>query len=136
MPASSQCFVQVDESDLLVADGIAQADLCFKVSTLCIEQVHVSNDSFHVLQLCQFKGAFGRLFQTQTGFVDFLDFVEFYNGIISILECTQDSFFISIGSLFVGRLLGFQHCTVLSHGEKRLQQVAHDQMMRRFQQIA
>ena len=52
-PSSAECLVQMNHRNLFVTDGVAEADLGFKVSTLGIQQVHVCDDTVHVLQLRQ-----------------------------------------------------------------------------------
>ena len=56
LPAAPEGFIQIDECQLTVAQGIAHADLGIEVGTLRVEQVHVADGSIDVLQLCEFEG--------------------------------------------------------------------------------
>ena len=123
------------KKNLFVTYGIAQADLCVQVSTLGIQQVHVSDDTVDVLKLGQVQCTLGRLFQAQTGIIDFFRLVEGHDGVAGIFEGVQHCFFVTVYGLLVGSFLGFQVCPVLSHGKQRLEQGSAQQVIRRAQQV-
>ena len=87
LPSAAKSLVEVYKSNLLVAYGIAQSNLCIQITTLCVQQVDISDNTVNILQLGKVKSTFRCLFQSQSGFVYIACFVEFHDCVSCILEC-------------------------------------------------
>ena len=102
IPPAAEGFVEVDEREILVADGVAHADLGLEVAALGIEDVDVVEGATAILESGEMNIFGGSI--AQIGFESgrLVDALIVFDCVVDFVKRSQNRLFIAVACLLIG----------------------------------